>query len=238
MLWHFAIHPVARYMWAAPEAVYLDLWRSLDAETAESQRANAEKIRELNAKLETSRASIEGLQRQMGDLQSAQQFKINIDTGGYYIAINDKPEYPRTKPEIWLVYHGVVITNETEKQLPLELRMRAGMRADDAYRISWPCRSTLPDWIDKRSLEDEKPFDRLLNLPPLAAVSGFCATDLPYDIFHTADVVGAKEFAETRPFWLEVKNKLTDESDESKSHAMNYIARNIDRSGGRDGPAV
>jgi hypothetical protein len=172
------------------------------------------------AETDRLRTIIEGLQSR------TDRFDINIDTAGYYVAVNTKPDYPRTQTEMWLIYEGVVITNRTDQHVPLEVWLNVGMHTDDSWRIGEVCGSPLPDWINRKRLEGAKQFDRVLNLAPRAAASGFCAAELEPDSLRWAGVADVKELVETRPFWLEVKNTLTNES---VTHAVNYIARNTDR---------
>jgi hypothetical protein len=165
------------------------------------------------------RASLETL------INESAQFKLSIESGGYYIAAS-KPGDSCVLPGVWLVYYDVVITNHSEKQVPLELWLHVGMKADGSWRFGEVCEPVVPMWAVEPAVEDDEGFERLVNLPGLSAKTGYCATNLGHDVIATAGVVDEKELAEQRPFWLEVKNKLTNES---KSHPMNYIARNVDR---------
>jgi hypothetical protein len=149
----------------------------------------------------------------------ARQFDIDVSTGGYYAVADDA-----TLSGVWVIYRDVVITNRSEQNLPLELRVYIGMKADGTWMVGQSCETTIPAWALVDSLQDA-PFGLVVNLPPFEAESGFCAARFPQDIVLQAGVKDAKELVETRPFWLEVKNRLTDES---YWHAMNFIARRVD----------
>lgn len=74
-------------------------------------------------------------------------------------------------------------------------------------------------------LRDQLPLERFVTVPARSVKSGFCATDFPENILESAGVASVKQFAEERPFWLESKNKITDES---IVRPMNPVARRLD----------
>ena len=182
----------------------------------------------LITKLDVYRRSIDGLLDQIKELKHEQQqatgFSIDIDAGGLYVTAND-PAVRVTLPGVWAFFYTVVITNQTEKQLPLEIWLHVGMRADGSWRMGEVCQTTLPAWAVSEALQDDTPFERLINLPARSAVSGFCAAHFGHDVLGMAGVRDAKELANTRPFWLEIKNKLTGES---RFRAMNTIASQLE----------
>jgi hypothetical protein len=177
-----------------------------------------------NATLKEAQASLAETQRQ---LAAKEGFEIGVETGGYYFAASE-PGERCALPGIWLFAYGVTITNRADRQIPLELWLHIALREDGSWRVGELCQSVVPAWGTRDFLEDQTSFDKILNLPALSAQSGYCAVRFEHSIIDSSDVSDVKGLAETRAVWLEVKNKLTDES---KSHSINYLARNIDRIG-------
>jgi hypothetical protein len=146
-------------------------------------------------------------------------FKIKIETNGYFIVAEEE------KPPWWLVCYGVIITNQTEKPIPIEMALFTGSVEGNA-KYGEECRLSIPEWMKgKGPLEGVGPLS-VLSVPALENVTGFCATRFSDEVFLMTSTKDAKELVEGRPFWLEARNTSTNES---QFHALNFLARNIDR---------
>jgi hypothetical protein len=181
-----------------------------------------------DASLNELRSALAQAGSQLAQMKAAaERFEIDVETGGYYFSAS-KPGERCVLPGVWLFAYGVTITNRADKQIPLELWLHIAMRDDGSWRVGEVCQSVVPAWGTREFLDDQKPFDRILNLPAISAESGYCAARFEHSIIGSSDVSDLKGLAETRAVWLEIKNKLTNES---KFHSVNYLARNIDRTG-------
>lgn len=151
--------------------------------------------------------------QQMGarfDLSPSNDFDVDVSIGGYYImASTEEAVSPPTMPGLWVVIYGVVITNRTDSKLPLELSIEVGMRRNGSYAISSTSTATVPAWILRQDLENDHPFDRLLNLPPKEAQHGFLAVRFDHSVQAEAQVSDLTDLAHSRPYWVAIENKLT-----------------------------
>ena len=65
----------------------------------------------------------------------------------------------------------------------------------------------------------------IVNLAAREAVHGACVAKFRSSVLPQAGLETTEHLAHTRPFWLDVKNTVTNES---QTFLLNYLARNID----------
>ena len=169
-----------------------------------SERTSADMLATANARI--------------AELEGVREFNVTINHGGYY-AVRDNDE----DRGVWVIAHDVVITNLSDKAVPLALWLFMAPPSD-SYRHGSSVQTDVPSWAQHELVDLALPG--VVNVPGLAAVRGFCATNFDQQAFHLIASGDTDVVAKQLPVWLEVVNLLTDER---KSHSLNFIARNLDR---------
>jgi hypothetical protein len=175
-----------------------------------------------DAQTQASQKTEADLRARIADLERGE---IDVKSGGYYISAST-PGESCAYPGVWVIYYDLVITNRTDRHLPLELWLMVGTKPDGSSRFGDTAQNGIGGWALQSFVESETPFSRVVNLPARSTESGFCFTNLTHEILKMANVANEKELAESRPFWLDIRNMLTGES---KSYPINYLARRADR---------
>lgn len=176
---------------------------------------------------DSHRTAVAALRQEVDQLRASGGFNIEVRHGGYYLTQPEPGDEEVVMPGTWFVCYDIVITNRTEKQLPLEIWVQIGMNPEATWRYGEVAVSAYPAWaLPNVGLEGVKPFERVLNLPGLSSVTGFCVCQLTDGaVVKMAGLATLKELAEQRPFWLEIKNNLTGQS---HHHGLNHHAHLVD----------
>ena len=193
LVWHFGVLTAYRYIWVIPEQEQKALQKQIDDLTAEAARHKA--------------------------------FGLQVDTGRAWILWPDDSD--EEAPLFWVVCEHVVLTNTGDELLPLDACLHWGVTTDGAMRLGsistqagMP--ATLFDGEMTNRLDGQVRAPRLVNLPARHAVALYFTFDLSHPFSPPGRPRTGKELWERFPFWLEFKNKITNQS---KLYPLNSPAR-------------
>jgi hypothetical protein len=104
--------------------------------------------REYALRLHADHALLDADHELEAERERSRQFNIEVETANTFFTCSDNPPQSTSPPSsFWVLCPDVVITNRSDRPLPLRLAIYFGVLAEGAWRTGNTCESDVPGWV-------------------------------------------------------------------------------------------